>query len=81
MLALVLSLAIARAVADDRVQESVDVQIGGLHCQLQGLHSLEAVRRLMGRHQLEGVAHEFVHGYKKELQHNHDSQETESVEP
>ena len=69
VLALVLSLATAGAVADDRVQESVDVQTEDLHCQLQGLDSLEAVRRLMGRQQLEGAAHEFVPGYEKELQH------------
>ena len=48
VLALVLNQATAGAVADDRVQESVDVHTEGLHCQLQGLDSLEAVRRLHG---------------------------------
>ena len=71
VLALVLRLATAGAVVDDRVQESVDVQTEDLHCQLQGLDSLEAVRRLTGRQQSEGAAHEFVPGYEKE---------TESVE-
>ena len=69
VLALVLSLATAGAVADDKVQESVDVQAESLHSQLPGLDSSEAVRRLMGRQQLEGAAHEFVPGYEKELQH------------
>ena len=35
-------------------QETVEVQTQGLHSQLQGLDSAEAVRRLMSRQQLEG---------------------------
>ena len=72
VLTLVLSLATAGAVADDRMHESIDVHTEGLHCQLQGLGSLEAVRRLMGRRLLEGAAHEFVPGYERELQHTID---------
>ena len=69
VLALVLSLGTAGAVADDRVQEAVEVQTQSLHSQLQGLDSAEAVRRLMSRQQLEGQPQEFVPGYEKELQH------------
>ena len=64
-----LSLGTAGAVADDRVQEAVEIQTQGLHSQLQGLDSTEAARRLMGRQQLEGQPQEFVPGYETELQH------------
>ena len=69
VLALVLSLGTAGAIADGRVQKAVEVQGQGLHSQLQGLDSVEAVRRLMSRQQLEGQPQDFVPGYEKELQH------------
>ena len=69
VMALVLSLGTAGAVADDRVQQAVEVPTQGLHSQLHGLDSAEAVRRLMSRQQLEGQPQEFVPGYEKELQH------------
>ena len=50
VLALVLSLATAGAVADDRVQESVDVQTEDLHCQLQGLDLARLIRGSEGAH-------------------------------
>ena len=69
VLALVLSLATAGAVADDRVQEAVEVQLESLHRQMLGLDSVEAVRRLMVKQQLGGCAQDFVPSYEKELQH------------
>ena len=51
------------------MQEAVEIQTKGLHSQLRGLDSAEAVRRLMSRQQLEGQPREFVPGYEKELQH------------
>ena len=81
VLALVLSLATVTAgvVADGRVQGLVDVQTKDLHCQLQGLGSLEAVGGAHGQATVRGCC-PWVCAWVWAGVPAHGRQETESAE-